>query len=292
MITIRDTLLDLLFGTRNKGAFNSETSPCHTAIDVNAAVAATILALKKETAITDAGVDYATIEGSEAFAQLRSTLYPCLAGFDPALLGSPDEKKVFWINLYHLLTIDAVLHLGIQRSVTEGWLGVVRFFRSAAYIVGGLRYSLEDIEHGILRANRGLMFIPGGQFGKDDPRTAHCLDYLDARIHFALNCASRSCPPIAYYSADRLDAQLDLSAAHFIDSETQMDKSGVALHISRIFRWYQKDFGGKYGVLEWIHRYLPEKDMRRILIDHFDYKTMTVIKPYDWRLNGLTEGEV
>ena len=291
MITIRDTLLDLLFATMKKSAFNSDASRCTAEIDVNATVAETILALKKEAAITDAGVDYGKVSDSEAFKRLRSVLYPCLADFDPGLLGSPEEKKAFWINLYHLLTIDAVLHRGIQRSVKEGWLGIVRFFRNTAYIVGGMRFSLEDIEHGILRANRGLMFIPGRQFSKGDPRSAHCLDRLDARIHFALNCASRSCPPIAYYSAERLDAQLDLSAAHFIDNETEMDKSGVALYISRIFRWYQKDFGGNYGVLEWIHRYLPENDMRRILIDHFDYKTMTTFKRYDWRLNAITESE-
>ncbi len=286
MATIRDSLLDLLFGTRNKGAFNSAAKSCATAIDVSAFVADTILALKKEAVITDAGVDYGKMKESGAFTQLRSVLYPCLAEFDPGQLNSRAEKKAFWINLYHLLTLDAVLQLNIQRSVTEGWLGVVRFFRTAAYIVGGMRFSLEDIEHGILRANRGLMFIPGRQFGKNDPRYAHCLDRLDARIHFALNCASRSCPPIAYYSAEKLDAQLALSAAHFVESETEMDKSGVALHISRIFKWYRKDFGGKIGVLEWIHRYLPEKDMRRILIDHFDDKTMTVYKPYDWRLNA------
>jgi hypothetical protein len=291
MITIRDALLDLLFGTRKKGAFNSTTNRCTPEIDVSAFVADTILALKKEAVIADAGVDYAKIEDSEAFTRLRSVLYPCLADFDPALLDSLAEKKAFWINLYHLLTLDAVLQQSIQRSVTEGWLGIVRFFRTSAYIVGGMRFSLEDIEHGILRANRGLMFIPGKQFGKSDPRYAHCLDQLDARIHFALNCASRSCPPIAYYSAERLDAQLDLSAAHFIDSETEMDKSGVALHISRIFKWYQKDFGGKYGVLEWIHRYLPEKDMRRILIGHFNDKTMTIYKRYDWRLNEVSESE-
>jgi hypothetical protein len=174
----------------------------------------------------------------------------------------------------------------VQRSVTEGWLGILRFFRKAAYNVGGMRFSLEDIEHGILRANRGLMFIPGMHFGRKDARSAYCMEAFDARIHFALNCASRSCPPIAFYSPEKLNAQLDLSAASFIESESEMDKSGVALQISRIFKWYRKDFGGKLGVLEWIHRYLPEKDMRRLLIDHFDYQTMIIFKKYDWRLNG------
>lgn len=286
MIGLREKLLDVLLCTLDKDVFNSQPSICADGIDVTAEAGNIILELKKEALITDAGVDYARVKASSAYARLRDVLYPCLAAFDLAQLDSPEIQKAFWINLYHLLTLDAVLRLGVQRSVTEGWLGILRFFRKAAYNVGGMRFSLEDIEHGILRANCGVTYFPGPHFGKIDVRRVFCLDSLDARIHFALNCASRSCPPIAFYSAEKLDAQLDLSAASFIESETEMDKSGVALQISRIFKWYRKDFGGKFGVLEWIHRYLPEKDMRRLLIDHFDYQTMIIFKKYDWRLNG------
>lgn len=286
MIKLREKLLDVLAGTMRKEVFNSQPGICAAGIDAAAETGDIILELKKAAVISDAGVDYEKLKESGAYTRLRERLYPCLAAFTLAKLDSPEKQKAFWINLYHLLTLDAVIRFGVQRSVTEGWIGIMRFFRKAAYDVGGLRFSLEDIEHGILRANRGLMFIPGPHFAENDPRKAYCLETLDARIHFALNCASRSCPPIVFYSIEELDAQLDLSAVHFIESETEMDKSGVALHISRIFKWYRKDFGGRYGVLEWIHRYLPQKDMRCLLIDHFDYQTMTIYKKYDWRLNG------
>lgn len=284
---LRDRILDLIFATSSKSTFNSADQSCSEPIDVPAAVGQTIQALKKEAAITDEGVNYEWIRNSDAYTRLQSVLYPCLASFDLYTLETIDDKKAFWINLYNLLTIDAVLHFSVQQSVTEGWLGIIRFFRKAAYVVGGLRFSLEDIEHGILRGNRGLMYFPGKQFSSNDARYPHVMQNLDARVHFALNCASRSCPPIAFYAPDRLDAQLDLAAANFIDGETQLDKSGVVLHISRIFKWYRSDFGGTFGVLEWIQRYLPENDIRRQLIDHFEEKTMTIVKKYDWHLNGL-----
>lgn len=288
MIRIREFLLDLLFGTSEKGILNNTEGNCSEKHDLPAEMGEIILELKKKTVITDNGVNYKALRKSKAFEKLQKVIYPCLRDFDPSTLTSSELKLVFWINLYNLLTIDAVLRYSVKRSVTEGWFGVIRFFRKAKYLVGGNRYSLEDIEHGILRANRGVPFFFGRQFRKNDPRIHCVLKQIDPRIHFALNCASRSCPPIAYYSAERIHAQLDLAAANFIDSETWMDKSGVALRISRIFKWYQKDFGMKDGVLEFLERYLQERDIRRLLIENFDYKTMIIFSPYDWHLNVLT----
>ena len=135
---IRDRILDLIFMAGNKLAFNSDDQSCSEPINVPAAVGQTILALKKEAAITDEGVNYEWIRNSDAYTRLQSVLYPCLASFDWNTLETNAHKKAFWINLYNLLTIDAVLHFSVQQSVTEGWLGIIRFFRRAAYIVGGL----------------------------------------------------------------------------------------------------------------------------------------------------------
>jgi len=164
---------------------------------------------------------------------------------------------------------------------------MLRFFRRAAYEIGGLRFSLEDIEHGILRANRGFLLHPGPQFGKDDPRRKFVFDKLDARIHFALNCASRSCPPIAYYSPEIIEQQLNLAASNFIQENVVLDRSGVMLKLSRIFKWYQRDFGGKTGVLAMIQDHLPEKDIRRILIKNFGDVVLVEYAKYDWHLNVL-----
>ena len=131
-------------------------------------------------------VDYASLRDGEGYHRFRSELTPALRAFDPATLAGRRQKLAFWINLYNVLTMDAVIAFGVRDSVTEGRLGIARFFRRAAYVVGGQRVSLEDMEHGILRANRGNPFIPGRQFMRTDPRLAWAVAPFDPRIHFAL----------------------------------------------------------------------------------------------------------
>ena len=157
------------------------------------------------------GVEYGLMRNDPVFVEFQKVSSPRLRGFDPASLSTRQEKMAFWINLYNALVLDAVIHLGVQRSVTEGRLGILAFFQQAAYIVGGHRVSADDIEHGILRSNKGHPYLPGAHFAQDDPRQKWVISPLDVRIHFALNCASRSCPPIQTYSADQLEPQLELA---------------------------------------------------------------------------------
>ena len=265
-----------------KTIFNRDIeNNCSESANLPAMLQEAIIALLKEESITDTGVDYENIKSSPIYTDLQNTIYPCFEEFDLAGLDTNEKKIAFWINLYHLLTIDADIRFSIRGNRKNGWPGMVHFLKKAAYTIHGMRFSLIDIEYGILRANRSWLCPFLKHFKGNDPRGLHCLERIDPRIHFALNRANRSNPPIAYYSAERLDAQLDLAAAYFIDCEVELDESGVALRIPRIFRRFRQDFGGKYDVLEWIHRYLPENDPRRVLIDHFDYQTMTIIKKYN-----------
>jgi hypothetical protein len=87
----------------------------------------------------------------------------------------------------------------------------------------------------------------------------------DVRVHFALNCASRSCTPIGVYSADQIDAQLELATRSFIVSDTSLDRRQHTLTVSRIFRWFAGDFGGRAGVRAFLLRYLPEDERREWL---------------------------
>ena len=82
-----------------------------------------------------------------------------------------------------------------------------------AYNVGGLLFSLDEIEHGVLRCNRGHPKDKKPMFGltENDPRMKLMLTKFDARIHFALNCGANSCPPIRIYQADRLNAQVGIA---------------------------------------------------------------------------------
>ena len=287
LLDSRDQILDWFFDVKGKPILNEREFEGEGTQGIPDDIANSVQALKRSAIINDSGVDYTKLRESEEYVRFRAKISSSLKIFDLKDLHTREEKLAFWINLYNLLTIDAVLQYGVERSVTEGWFGVIRFFRRAAYMVGGYRFSLEDIEHGILRANRGVPFFPGKQFADDDPRSAFIVEEFDARIHFALNCASKSCPPIAYYTSTRIDDQLDLAAANFIRGETAIEKSGVMLIISRIFKWYAHDFGGRVGILAIIKKYLPENDIRRKLIENFGKDVMVQYAPYDWHLNVL-----
>ena len=87
-----------------------------------------------------------------------------------------------------------------------------------SYIIGGLSYSLNDMENGILRNNRrsmGTLYMR--PFSSDDPRLELAIEPVDPRIHFALNCGAKSCPPIKTFSALEIDDQLDLATKAFLE---------------------------------------------------------------------------
>jgi hypothetical protein len=232
-------------------------------------------------------VDYAALRTHPAYMEFRKKLSPSLQRFDPSSLVSDAERIAFWINLYHVLVLDGVISLGIKQGVGEGWLGLMAFFRKAAYNVGGQRMNLNDIEHGILRGNVGHPYFPGPHFASDDIRRVWMVKRLDPRIHFALNCASRSCPPIKIYSVDKLDKQLELAARSFLDGSVKLNPVTQRILIPGIFRWYSRDFGGQEGVKSFILSHLP-CDGRRAWLSVYRDKVNIQFERYDWSLNRLS----
>lgn len=230
-----------------------------------------------------AKVDYATLRATSAYIAYQEGCLSKLGEFNPQLLPNEAARRAFWINLYNALVLDAVIALNVQNSVTEGWLGLFSFFRRAAYVVGGQRVSLEDMEHGILRANRGNPYVPGAHFADSDPRRAWSLP-LDPRIHFALNCGGVSCPPIRSYSADRLGDQLDLAARSYINATVKVYPQKNEVHLSQILRWYERDFGLRQGVIDFVIAHLPDDERREYLVNGDSYRV--VYTRYDWGLNN------
>jgi hypothetical protein len=229
-------------------------------------------------------VDYTKLEHSNMYQEYRN-LAAQLATFDPATLQTDAEKIAFWINIYNVMVVDAIIHYDIDQSVQE----VSGFFERVIYNVGGYRFSLDDIEHGILRANAGHPFIPGEHFTSTDPRRQFIVSKLDNRIHFALVCGAESCPPVNFYDADKLDFQLDLAAANFLNSsEVEISPGRVAL--SKILQWYSGDFGcgvavrfglgDKTPLLKWIAPYIQDEAKRDQL-----FQGRVVFKQYNWGLN-------
>jgi Protein of unknown function, DUF547 len=288
LVAWRERALNRLAGVRPDDVLNAPPSSAavgdalRVALDLKRAVN-NLLA----TAGSSSGdsLDYPRLAESGAYGEYRTVSASALWTLDLATLSSREARLAFWIDVYNALVIDAVIAFGVRRSVGEGRLGYLTFFRKAAYLVGGHRLSCDDIEHGILRGNRGHPFIPGPQFGPNDPRLALVIRPPDVRVHFALNCASRSCPPIGAYEAEQIDRQLDLAARSFVAGDMEVEPSRDIARVSRIFRWFADDFGGREGVLAILRRYLPDDERRRWL-EAQGGRVRLKYRPYDWRLNA------
>lgn len=236
------------------------------------------------------GAFFDTQRGRVAYEAMREAgayrdyvaLSRLLTRLDWASLPTREERRAFWINLYNVIVVHAVVELGIRDSIKEVW----GFFRRVQYQVGGLPFSPDDIEHGILRGNRRPPNALTRPFAADDPRQRHCVQPLDPRIHFTLVCASSSCPPIAVYTAERLDEQLTIAAQTFLNGGgVVIDRERSCVALSRIFHWYAADFGDDpLAVLHFIAPYLHCVEDRFYLADHADRLTV-VYQDYDWRLN-------
>lgn len=223
-------------------------------------------------------VDYAGIRGNAAYGAFRG-LATQLASFDPASLGSDDERIAFWVNVFNTLVIHGVVELGIHESVRE----VPLFFECVRYRVGGEILSAADIEHGILRGNAVPPYRLRRRLRASDKRCAWAVRDLDPRIHFALVCASRTCPPIEAYDAAQIGQQLDAGAQTFINATTRFHRD--ELHVCEIFRWYRTDFGTAPDVIPClIARYLYDREAAA-RIEERAQQLRLFYTPYDWRLN-------
>ena len=121
--------------------------------------------------------------------------------------------------------------------------------------------TLDDVEHNILR-----------------PR------FKDPRVHFAINCAAKSCPPLRSepYRGDLLDRQLNESTSSFLNNPSNYELSGNDFYVSRIFKWFSEDFSE--GILEFYLKF-AQGDLKSYLEANKN-KIKIKFMPYDWSLNG------
>ncbi len=184
-------------------------------------------------------------------------------------LCSDTHRKAFWINVYNAGFLYLHKHKGIEKPVV---------FCRPLLCVGGYWFSLDDIEHGILRKH-AIKWALG--WVRHPWPAAHIravvLSQLDVRIHFALNCGARSCPPIRAYDVAQLDAQLDLAMHSFLRQHTRVDHQLRKVHTSRLLLWYHGDFGGIRKIKQLLARVCgcPELVSYRLRWD-----------PYDWVEKG------
>jgi hypothetical protein len=185
------------------------------------------------------GPDTAT-EVREAAARLRPV--------DPTTIDADPARIAFWLNLYNAMLLQRLGERPIRGSV----LLHLRLFSKLAYEVGGLTYTPNVIEHALLRGNRRPPYRMRPLLRSSDPRLAAAPEAPDARIHFALNCGARSCPPIRGYSAEGLDAELELATRSYLEAETSIDPDRGRVRLPRLMRLYRADFGDARAQLEFV----------------------------------------
>lgn len=235
----------------------------------------------KGDAYVEGGVDYARLRGAPVYAELRE-LSRGLTTIRAADFQDDAQRLAFWINLYNVLMIHGVIELEIRGSVMER----PTFFTSVAYRVGAHTFTPDDIEHGVLRRNAAHPNNKTVYFDADDPRRLFMVDELDPRIHVALVCVAQSCPPIAFYDAEHLDAQLDLAAENFVNLAVRVDATRRVVSMSSIFKWYELDFGGAAGLRSFLRSYADEP-LADELGEAFDAGYAWEYDPYDWSLNAM-----
>jgi hypothetical protein len=202
---------------------------------------------------------------------------------------SQEEKIAFWINAYNALTLEAILK---NYPIKSTLFRSLRFPKNSirqipgvwdtkTFVVMGKDMTLDTIEHQVLRE-----------------------EFQEPRIHMALVCAAKGCPPLRKvpYEGEVLSRQLDDQAQRFLSDRKNffIDKKKGVVYLSSIFKWFSEDFftsdspeekfeGYKpreKAVLNFISQYLSEEDNTFLVMDSLTIKYLK----YDWELNEQEEG--
>jgi hypothetical protein len=175
-----------------------------------------------------------------------------------------DEQLAFYINTYNATTIKLIL--GAYPEITSIWDLGGRFFNKPfdkeIVRIEGKTISLDDLEHGIIRTR-----------------------FEEPRVHFAVNCASKSCPPLISepYQGSALDHQLTAATRAFLNDPQKNYLDGKKLYVSKIFKWFKEDFTS--GVVSFFIQFADE-ELKGKLVENRD-KIKVKHLDYDWSLNGI-----
>lgn len=216
-------------------AFVSIAQPSHEAFD----------ALLKKHVSADGKVNYKNFQADKV---ALDSYIKKLADNAPQDSWSKNDKLAYWINAYNALTIKTIILNYPLSKITD--LDAGKTWDVKRFTLGGKKLSLNDIENTILR--------PMG----------------DARIHFAINCAAKSCPPLLNkaFTAANVNDLLESRTKSFINSSANTLKTNE-IKVSKVFDWYGKDFG---NLVVFINKYAKTQVSSTAKISFSEY---------DWRLN-------
>lgn len=209
---------------------------------------------EKKSNISARLVDYSGFQKSQTFR----TILRYFSHFDLEMLKEKNDRLAFWINVYNIAAIKMVVDFYPVDSIKNIGSILAPVWKRPAINVGGTTYSLNQIEHEILRKQG------------------------DPRIHFAIVCASLSCPDLlnVAYTSDQIDKQLDNQVSQFLkdsDKGLKINKSAKEIEVSKIFQWFEEDF--EAGIVSFIASYstLLNEDTAAYSLHYL---------PYSWSLNN------
>lgn len=197
-----------------------------------------------------------------------------LAGFDITSLEGKEESVAFWLNAYNFFMLDQILSEQPDgKLVSSVWdYGgrvnpfVDNVFEREKFVIGGEEYSLNRMEKGILLGDN---YADKG--------------WKDARVHFAVNCASVGCPPLreVVYTADNLEDLLAENTRRALNTDRHLKVEGDTLYVTELFKWYEEDFveaagSGKAFIEQWADTPVAERVAETSTMKFIDY---------DWALN-------
>ncbi len=229
-----------------------------------------------EQPVADGGLiswfDYAGALADGVTAALLKRQDALLAEFDPATLTEREPALAFWINAYNYFMIRHILNERPEGQLISSvrdygsLFDPFRVFGETRFDVGGELYSLRQIE---------LDILLGDEFRDRG--------WKDARIHFAVNCASVGCPPLRrqLFSAEQLDDMLDDNTRIALDTPLHLKLEHGRLQLTSLFDWYQADFVEERGsVTDFIRRHGSAQAAAAAAS-----ATRIEFIDYDWRLN-------
>ncbi|TDD95593.1 DUF547 domain-containing protein [Flavobacterium cellulosilyticum] len=196
---------------------------------------------------TNGNVDY---KGFQKDAVALQSYLDLLAKNLPQKSWSKNAVLAYWINAYNAYTVKLILDNYPVKSIKK----IDNPWDKDFFTLGDKKYSLGEIEHKILRKMN------------------------EPRIHFAINCASYSCPNLSNkaYSETELDKQLDAAAKSFVNDTTKNTFTSDRIEISSIFDWFSGDFKTKGTLIDFLNKYSTIK---------INTKAKVKYKDYNWNLN-------
>ena len=195
----------------------------------------------------DGQVDYMAIKSNSINLDNYLKL---LSKIKPDASWSKQEILSFWINAYNAMTIDLVLRNYPLKSIKD----IKNPWGQRLWKIGDKLYNLENIEHQILRKMN------------------------EPRIHFAIVCASISCPKLQNeaFQASKIDTQLTKATKEFLRDNNRNNINKYSLELSKIFQWFSKDFKQNGSLIDFLNQYAD--------IEISD-KAKIKFKDYNWNLN-------